>query len=46
MLISRSLHKSNEKAVGGNFATGIAWVVGCSFMITPYFDSRQYLKNG
>lgn len=28
---------SNEKQWGGNFATGIAWVVGCSFMITPYF---------
>lgn len=29
---------SNLKQYGGNFATtGIAWMVGCSFMITPYF---------
>lgn len=29
---------SNLKEYGGNFVTtGIAWMVGCSFMITPYF---------
>lgn len=28
---------SNEIQWGGTFTTGIAWVVGCSFMITPYF---------
>ena len=28
---------SNEKQWGGSFTTGIAWIVGCSFMITPYF---------
>lgn len=29
---------SNLKQYGGMFAsTGIAWMVGCSFMITPYF---------
>lgn len=28
---------SNAKQWGGSFGTGIAWVVGCSFMITPYF---------
>lgn len=27
---------NNEKS-GGNFGTAIAWVIGCSFMITPYF---------
>lgn len=29
---------SNMKQYGGSFAsTGVAWIVGCSFMITPYF---------
>lgn len=29
---------SNMEQYGGSFAsTGIAWIVGCSFMITPYF---------
>ena len=29
---------SNMEKYGGSFATtGIAWIVGCSFMITPYF---------
>lgn len=28
---------SNEIEWGGSFETGIAWIVGCSFMITPYF---------
>ncbi len=29
---------SNNALYGGSFAsTGIAWIVGCSFMITPYF---------
>lgn len=28
---------SNAEEWGGTFTTGIAWVVGCSFMITPYF---------
>lgn len=27
----------NAKAWGGNFGTAIAWIVGASFMITPYF---------
>ncbi len=27
----------NDKALGGSFTTAIAWVVGCSFMVTPYF---------
>ncbi|MCD8188553.1 MAG: APC family permease [Ruminococcus sp.] len=28
---------SNNKAYGGSFGTAVAWIVGCSFMITPYF---------
>ncbi|MFQ9514631.1 MAG: APC family permease [Eubacterium sp.] len=28
---------SNDIKWGGTFTTGIAWIVGCSFMITPYF---------
>lgn len=28
---------SNSKKYGGMFPTGIAWIIGCSFMITPYF---------
>lgn len=27
----------NNEKFGGNFGTAIAWVIGCSFMITPYF---------
>ena len=27
----------NAKQWGGNFGTAVAWIVGCSFMITPYF---------
>lgn len=28
---------SNNKAYGGGFGTAVAWIIGCSFMITPYF---------
>lgn len=28
---------SNNIDYGGSFTTAIAWIVGCSFMITPYF---------
>lgn len=28
---------SNNVEYGGSFTTAIAWIVGCSFMITPYF---------
>lgn len=27
----------NQVQYGGSFTTAIAWIVGCSFMITPYF---------
>lgn len=27
----------NDIQYGGSFTTAIAWIVGCSFMITPYF---------
>lgn len=27
----------NAKTWGGMFSTSIAWIVGCSFMVTPYF---------
>lgn len=27
----------NDVQYGGSFTTAIAWIVGCSFMITPYF---------
>ena len=27
----------NAEKFGGNFGTAIAWIIGCSFMITPYF---------
>ena len=28
---------SKSMTYGGSFSTAIAWIVGCSFMITPYF---------
>ncbi len=27
----------NSKTWGGMFSTSVAWIVGCSFMVTPYF---------
>ncbi len=27
----------NDVKYGGSFTTAIAWIVGCSFMVTPYF---------
>lgn len=28
---------SNNQKYGGGFETAIAWIIGCSFMVTPYF---------
>lgn len=28
---------SNNVQYGGSFGTAVAWIVGCSFMVTPYF---------
>lgn len=28
---------SNAEKYGGQYSSGVAWLIGCSFMITPYF---------